>query len=104
MILEDTGQVGVDEPFYIYLTCLRVLAATHDARALSLLQTAHALLERYANRITDARLRRSFLENVPIHQALWEAYAQDLIRGVSMKLTPGDRHLAENGSTCLRDR
>ncbi|MCL4860140.1 MAG: tetratricopeptide repeat protein [Caldilineaceae bacterium] len=68
--------VGMDEPFLIYLTCYQVLAANHDTRATTLLQRGYDLLQQYADRIQDDALRRSFLENVPVHRALQEAHAQ----------------------------
>jgi len=44
-ILADYPTVGLDEPFQIYLTCYRVLAANHEARAPILLQRGHDLLQ-----------------------------------------------------------
>ncbi|RIK40703.1 MAG: hypothetical protein DCC55_14200 [Chloroflexi bacterium] len=71
--------VGMDEPFLVYLTCYQVLAANHDARATPLLQRGYDLLQQYAARIQDDALRRSFLENVPIHRALQEAHNQESV-------------------------
>jgi hypothetical protein len=61
---------GTYEPFGIYLTCLQVLQAHHDARAAEVLRTAYALLQERAAGIEDDGLRRSFLEGVPAHQWL----------------------------------
>jgi tetratricopeptide (TPR) repeat protein len=61
---------GQDEPFFLYLTCYQVLAAAQDPRAPMILQQGYTLLQRYAEQITDERLRQSFLENVPVHRAL----------------------------------
>jgi len=75
-ILVDYPYAGLDEPFPIYLTCYQVLAATGDARASTVLQTGYHFLQTYSNQITDSTLQRSFLENVPTHSALQQAYAQ----------------------------
>jgi hypothetical protein len=50
-----------------------VLEANHDPRAVTILQTAHNLLQEYAIHITDDALRRSFMENVPAHRAILAA-------------------------------
>ena len=73
--LQTRLYVGVERPFAIYLACYQVLAALNDARATELLQQAWRRLHEYANHIPDRALRRSFLENVPAHQALLRAYA-----------------------------
>lgn|GEM_PF-2268646 len=67
--------MGVDEPFYTYLTCYTVLAAQHDPRATRVLQTAYTLLESYAGHIYDEHLRHSFWENVAVHRMIQQAYA-----------------------------
>lgn len=77
-VLAEKQQVGIDEPFYTYLSCFRVLTANHDGRAESILQTAYALLQRYAGHIADGGLRRSFWENVPVHHTLYQAYTAAL--------------------------
>jgi tetratricopeptide (TPR) repeat protein len=66
VVADHPQQVGLDAPFNIYLTCYRVLKANHDARASHVLQTAHQLLQRYADHIADESLRRSFLNNAPV--------------------------------------
>ncbi|MEZ4862423.1 MAG: BTAD domain-containing putative transcriptional regulator [Caldilineaceae bacterium] len=65
---------GQDEPFFLYLTCYRLLAASQDPRAPSILQQGYRLLQRYAEQITTDALRQSFLENVPVHRTLHQAY------------------------------
>jgi hypothetical protein len=74
-ILQNHPLAGFDEPFQVYLTCYTVLTASNDARAATLLQTAHELLTAYAERILDLTLRRSFLENVTTHRDLQQAFA-----------------------------
>jgi tetratricopeptide (TPR) repeat protein len=68
--LENHPLIGPDEPFMIYLTCYRVLEASGDVRATSLLQRAEQRLRECAEHITDDTLRRSFLENVAAHHAI----------------------------------
>jgi predicted ATPase/DNA-binding SARP family transcriptional activator/Tfp pilus assembly protein PilF len=70
LYLTTSSLGGIDEPFRVYLTCYQVLQACGDARALDILQTAHQLLQARAALIGDQRLRRSFLENVPVHREL----------------------------------
>ena len=74
-LLVDSPTAGQDEPFYLYLTCYRILAAANDPRAIPLLRQGHTLLQQYADQITDDALRRSFWEKVPIHAALHQAYS-----------------------------
>jgi hypothetical protein len=62
--------IGLDEPFFVYLTCYRVLHALHDPRAATILQAAQQRLREYAEAITDQALRRSFLEHVAAHRDL----------------------------------
>jgi hypothetical protein len=74
--LETGSLAGTDAPFRVYLICYRVLQANHDARARSILQVAHELLQARAATIGDERLRRSFLENVPAHRDLMRESSQ----------------------------
>jgi hypothetical protein len=74
--LEGGGSAeGTDEPLRIYLTCYQVLKANHDPRAQNLLTIAHELLQERAANILDAGAQRSFLENVPYHRAILDAFA-----------------------------
>jgi DNA-binding SARP family transcriptional activator/predicted ATPase len=68
--LAEHPRAGLYEPFVIYLTCYRILLALDDPRAATVAQKAHSLLQAYADQITDATLRRSFLANVPAHHAI----------------------------------
>jgi DNA-binding GntR family transcriptional regulator/tetratricopeptide (TPR) repeat protein len=61
---------GTDEPFWIYLTCYRVLCASQDPRARGILSTAHHLLQERAAKISDERMRHSFLGNVATHREI----------------------------------
>ncbi len=66
--------VGLEQPFPSYLVCYRVLSATNDPRATTVLEAAQQRLQEYADNIHDQALRQSFLENVPIHRELLRAY------------------------------
>jgi tetratricopeptide (TPR) repeat protein len=65
---------GTYEPMRVYLTCYRVLEASGDARSEEVLATAHSLLQEQAAKIENKEMRRSFLENVPAHRELIEAW------------------------------
>jgi DNA-binding SARP family transcriptional activator/predicted ATPase len=73
--LAAQASVGMDEPFLVYLTCYQVLVANRDVRATTVLQQGYDLLQQYAARIQEDALRRSFLQNVPVHRALQIEYA-----------------------------
>jgi tetratricopeptide (TPR) repeat protein len=81
-ILDEKHTAGLDEPFLIYLTCYRVLAANDDERATSLLQRGHDLLQAYAAQIQDHTLRNSFLEHVVVHRELKVLYERGRSAGV----------------------
>ncbi len=66
---------GAEHPLQALVTCYHVLRAGDDVRAAPLLSTLHAQLQERAARITDANLRRSFLENVPEHRDLVQQFA-----------------------------
>jgi hypothetical protein len=72
-VLAAHPRAGIDEPFYVYLTCYRVLEANHDPRAASVLENASSLLEEYASHFTEESQRYAFLYNVPSHRELIEA-------------------------------
>jgi tetratricopeptide (TPR) repeat protein len=73
MFLKTGILAGADAPFRIYLTCYRVLQAQHDLRGPGILQIAYQRLQARVAAISDERLRRSFLEQVPEHRELvWE--------------------------------
>jgi tetratricopeptide (TPR) repeat protein len=61
---------GVEEPFLVFWRCYEVLAAVGDGRAEPLLQEAQQLLHEWASKISDEKMRRSFLDNVPHHRAI----------------------------------
>lgn len=73
--LETETLEGTGDPFWVYLTCYRVLRACQDPRAPEILAAAHTLLQERAARIGDQDLRRSFLGSVPAHREIMLAHA-----------------------------
>jgi tetratricopeptide (TPR) repeat protein len=71
--LENHPLIGPDEPGLIYLSCYRVLEATHDPRAAMVLAAAQRSLHANADQIADDVLHRSFLDNVAAHRDLLRA-------------------------------
>jgi hypothetical protein len=69
-VLAEQPQAGWNTPFYVYLTCYRVLEENGDPRAATVLQDGQRLLREYADRIADDALRQSFLNNVATHREL----------------------------------
>jgi len=65
---------GVEDPFQVYLTCYRVLRAGLDPRTEFILHAAYRLLQEQAAKIDDEESRRIFLENVPAHREIMEAW------------------------------
>ncbi len=63
-----------DQPFLIYWHCYQILLAQADERANSVLEAAYHRLLKVADKISESNFRRSFLENVPHHRQIVEAY------------------------------
>jgi len=73
--IQKGGGIGsVNEPFRVYLTCYRVLNASHDPRAAGTLRTAYELLMTQKANIRDAKLEHFFLEGVAAHREIVAAY------------------------------
>jgi tetratricopeptide (TPR) repeat protein len=72
--LDGRAIEGVDEPFRVYLSCYQVLRAAGDSRAGDSLEAAYMLLRQRADRVAGSGARRDFLERVPSHRALAEAW------------------------------
>jgi hypothetical protein len=68
--LESGTPATMEQPLLLGLTCYRVLQASDDPRAATVLEEAHQLLQEIAAKFTDGDLRRSFLENVATHREL----------------------------------
>jgi tetratricopeptide (TPR) repeat protein len=73
---DDFQLASLEEPFGIYVICYRVLQASGDPRARDVLHTAHGLLQERAAKISDEKMRRSFLENVPPHREILSEFAE----------------------------
>lgn len=65
---------GTEDPLWIYLTCHQVLAAAASPRAVDFLRQAHELLMNRAAPLAAAE-RDSFLNQVPSHRAVMQAWA-----------------------------
>ena len=74
-VLAEQPHAGYNNPFFIYLTCYRVLAANGDSRATALLQQGYDLLQQDAAALDDDS-RDRFLSVVPIHRNLVTAYTE----------------------------
>jgi tetratricopeptide (TPR) repeat protein len=72
--LEENDLERLDEPFFISLTCYRVLQAGQDPQSKSILSRAYALLQVQAARLSDETLRRSFLEQVVVNREIVSLY------------------------------
>jgi hypothetical protein len=69
---------GTEEPMRVALICHQVLAANGDPRAAGVLRQAHESLMARAQRISDEARRRSFLERVPYHRQIVQAWASTM--------------------------
>ncbi|MBN2549709.1 MAG: tetratricopeptide repeat protein [Anaerolineales bacterium] len=72
--LQDSTLEGVEEPFWIYLICIKALSENHDPRARELLAAAYRLLQAQAEKIGDEQLRHSFLHNVEANREIAAYY------------------------------
>ena len=76
--LEAGGSLdGTWEPLRIYLTCYQVLVESGDARACEILSAAYQKLQKWANLIPDAAIRRNYLEQVPWHREIAALYSKE---------------------------
>lgn len=73
---------GVEQPYWMWLTCFQVLEALGDARAGRVLETAHQDLLLLSERIPDEELRRSFLA-IPAHHELHQHWQRRQAGGSS---------------------
>jgi len=68
--LKDHSVNSMEDPFSMYLACIRVLQARGDARAGGLHQRALAELEDRAGRLLNKSSQQAYLHSIPSHQAL----------------------------------
>jgi hypothetical protein len=74
--LEQGLLVNAEEAFRTELTCYEALRAVNDPRARTVLEPAHAEIQRIAAQLADEAERRMFFENVPWHRAIIAAWAE----------------------------
>ena len=72
---------ATSRPFYIYLVCYELLAASGDPSAATILQQAHDELMLYADKIADESRRQAFWHNVPEHRQIRAFFNQDTDSG-----------------------
>ena len=77
-LIEDPHFYGPHEPFKVYWTLHRYLEQCQDPRAASILSRAYTLLMERAEKITDLKLRDSFLNQVEWHNQIVVASALDV--------------------------
>jgi class 3 adenylate cyclase/tetratricopeptide (TPR) repeat protein len=78
VFLEDGGSLdGAEEPLRVYLTCYQALQASDDPRAAQILAVAYQQLRSRADRIADPAARRRFLENIPYHRQILDAWERN---------------------------
>ncbi|MCB0000013.1 MAG: tetratricopeptide repeat protein [Anaerolineales bacterium] len=73
-ILANASLDGTARPFQIYFICYEVLTAVSDPRATTILDKAYHLLHERALRIRNDTQRLSFLENIPSHHLIIQAF------------------------------
>jgi tetratricopeptide (TPR) repeat protein len=72
--LESGTLNGTIAPLEILLTCYRALDAARDPRARQVLDMAYGRLQDSAERVGDEGMKRSFLEVVPYHREIVQAF------------------------------
>ena len=73
--LENDGSLdGTEEPLRIRWTLCNILQHAEDARAIPLLAETHRQLQERAEKISDTRMRRAFLNNVPHNRVIETAW------------------------------
>jgi tetratricopeptide (TPR) repeat protein len=74
--IHDAGGKGLEFPILAYLTCAKVYGtAANEERARESVEAGYDKLMQLSEKITDNKLRSSFLRNVPEHQEIisyWE--------------------------------
>ena len=76
-ILDDCGGEGPDFPQRDYWMCYQVLKTAGEATlAQSALTSAYRLLMQQAQRISDLKMRKSYLENITFNRSILQAASQ----------------------------
>lgn len=71
-LLASSGLKGTSEPFRVWQACIRVLRTIRSSHAHTCLSCACTLLLQQADRISDAAMRRSYLDVLP-HREIIQA-------------------------------
>jgi tetratricopeptide (TPR) repeat protein len=75
IFLQGQGSRGLEFPVAAYLTCLQVFNQLGQSeKGLAALQQGCQELHQRAQKISDLQWRSSFLENIPEHQAILDAW------------------------------
>jgi predicted ATPase/DNA-binding CsgD family transcriptional regulator len=77
VLAAENGLNKSREPLQVLLICYQVLQVHQDPRARNILTQAHERLQAQVARIDGSELQRSYLENVPVHQKILAAIAQE---------------------------
>jgi hypothetical protein len=101
-MLSDHVQVGMDEPFLIYLTCYQALVANDDPQATSILQMGYDLLQSYMSKLEEPSAQQSFAQNVPIHRQLIQAYQHQQVQDHLFDSRPASLQATESLPRLLR--
>lgn len=72
-LIEQYPPTTLDDIFRVYLNCHDVLSQTQDSKAQSVIETAHSLLQNWADNLSEPSLRFSFLRH-PLHQEITHRY------------------------------
>ena len=68
---------GAEEPLRVFLTCYQVLLAADDPRAAQILAVAYQQLRSRADKIVDQAARQHFLEDIPYHRQILDAWERN---------------------------
>ena len=70
----DPGLPGAQRPLRVYLICYQALRAAGDARGDAVIEQAYRSLMDRAARLQEDSARRSFLQNIPVHREITQAF------------------------------
>ncbi len=76
--LEENDLTGTEDLILIYVICHRILLTQHDPRADQILKRAHTELLQRASRLKKNNLREAFLQRIPSHRMIMEAWEQSV--------------------------
>jgi len=71
---QQKGLEGTDDPIRVYLACYLVLKAKNNFNAAKILEEAYNLILSKAKNIPDPDIRKNFLEGIPQHQEVLQAW------------------------------